>query len=357
MRIRVIAVFLCSFLGACAGGSQPAPLPPIAPGGNGGGPPPLNVAIHEFTVQDTPEYIGADSNGAYFGYGSSGTGSNLDYFSGGNVTQTMPANPAGGYDGGAGVYGISVMGGTVYWLSAYFDDRSSLPSVQIQCGAGVQASLCEQNVEEPTSMVIDANNVFWAGGLTADGGGEIRTSSGSGYDSADHGIIALVDGPQQSVWGILRPSGSGTDSIVQFATSGNSVIVAHQYMLPVGSMAGSITTGGDGNLWFTDAGTSKLARMTPQGALQEFPSPHTIALPQYGESQIATACDGAVWYTEAGAGAVVRSDTTGAMKEYVLPGAGYAGPIAAVAPRPPQPCSRTLWVGEITSRKVAQITY
>jgi streptogramin lyase len=55
---------------------------------------------------------------------------------------------------------------------------------------------------------------------------------------------------------------------------------------------GGITAGSDGNLWFTEIFGSRIGRITPDGAITEFPLP-------FGgpPSSIAAGPDGNLWFT------------------------------------------------------------
>jgi hypothetical protein len=58
-------------------------------------------------------------------------------------------------------------------------------------------------------------------------------------------------------------------------------------------LAGSITAGPDGNLWFTTGFDQKIGRITTAGVITLFP------LPQVGTPMdITTGSDGALWFTE-----------------------------------------------------------
>ena len=58
----------------------------------------------------------------------------------------------------------------------------------------------------------------------------------------------------------------------------------------------NITSGPDGNLWFTESGASKIGWITPQGAITEFPLP----FPGVGSdpSGITSGPDRNLWFTE-----------------------------------------------------------
>src|SRR5262249_3182758 len=57
-----------------------------------------------------------------------------------------------------------------------------------------------------------------------------------------------------------------------------------------------ITTGPDGNLWFTEFGSSRIGRLTTAGAFTEFAAGITTASSPFG---IAVGPDGNIWFAEA----------------------------------------------------------
>jgi virginiamycin B lyase len=56
----------------------------------------------------------------------------------------------------------------------------------------------------------------------------------------------------------------------------------------------SITSGPDGNLWFTEWGVNKVGRVTPSGTFTEFPIPTPNSFP----TAITSGPDGNLWFTE-----------------------------------------------------------
>jgi streptogramin lyase len=60
-----------------------------------------------------------------------------------------------------------------------------------------------------------------------------------------------------------------------------------------------ITTGPDGNLWFTEFGSNRIGRLTTAGAFAEFAAGITPASNPYG---IAVGPDGNIWFAEANTG-------------------------------------------------------
>src|SRR5262249_57093284 len=69
----------------------------------------------------------------------------------------------------------------------------------------------------------------------------------------------------------------------------------------VGANAGSgpqeITTGPDGNLWFTEISRSRIGRLTTAGAFTEFAAGISTGSGPWG---IAAGPDGNLWFTESG---------------------------------------------------------
>src|SRR5690349_17248812 len=63
--------------------------------------------------------------------------------------------------------------------------------------------------------------------------------------------------------------------------------------LSPGSQPILITSGPDGNLWFTEQGVNKIGRITPAGVITEFPLAASS-----GPSGITTGPDGNLWFTE-----------------------------------------------------------
>ena len=102
---------------------------------------------------------------------------------------------------------------------------------------------------------------------------------------------------------------AGTVTIYTF-TNG----VLYPFVTPHG-----ITTGPDGNIWFTDdcchGGAGNVAMMSPDGITQrDYPT-------TYGDTRyIAAGPDGAMWFTEhGGVGAIGRITTAGALSEFTIP--------------------------------------
>jgi len=83
-----------------------------------------------------------------------------------------------------------------------------------------------------------------------------------------------------------------------------------------------ITAGPDGNLWFTEQNASQVARVTPQGLIQEFPLP-TLGFP----SDITAGPDGNVWFSEGANGHIGFITPAGQITEIPFDLNGSAGGI------------------------------
>jgi len=134
------------------------------------------------------------------------------------------------------------------------------------------------------------------------------------------GPYGITAGPDGNIWvttnalgqgrqdWILRMSADGAVSRFQAGTgTGNS-----------GTGPQDITSGPDGNLWFTEFWSNRIGRMTPAGALTEFPIPTADS----GPRGIVTGPDGNVWFVESSFNdtAIARITTAGDVTEYPLGG-------------------------------------
>ncbi|HEX3392885.1 MAG TPA: hypothetical protein VHS52_00020 [Acidimicrobiales bacterium] len=77
-----------------------------------------------------------------------------------------------------------------------------------------------------------------------------------------------------------------------------------------------ITTGPDGNLWFTE-GAGRIGRMTPNGQFKEFATPSSLAGRDSNPIDITTGPDGKLWYTDF-YGRIGRVNLKGDIKEFQI---------------------------------------
>ncbi|MBT2449226.1 DUF11 domain-containing protein [Streptomyces sp. ISL-43] len=90
---------------------------------------------------------------------------------------------------------------------------------------------------------------------------------------------------------ISLPTATATASAPARADVGDIV----EYTLPTaGSSPSEITTGSDGNLWFTEQVGDRIGRITTDGDIQEYPLPNAGS----GTIRITAGPDGNMWFTE-----------------------------------------------------------
>jgi virginiamycin B lyase len=114
----------------------------------------------------------------------------------------------------------------------------------------------------------------------------------------------------------VQPQGSGQDTITLPATTplppGTAIFTA----VTQGAGLAAITTGPDGNLWFTESNANQIGRIPPSGSpIDEFAVPTGNAAP----TAITTGPDGNLWFTEGGANQVGRISTNGSViREFAI---------------------------------------
>ncbi len=99
----------------------------------------------------------------------------------------------------------------------------------------------------------------------------------------------------------------------------------YAYPLPNGASAFGIVAGPDGNMWFTDEPNGKIGRITPAGAVTEFPLQNSTSDPE----GITVGTDGRIWFTEAANAKTGAITTAGAITEYATPSGCVSEGIAA----------------------------
>jgi streptogramin lyase len=122
-----------------------------------------------------------------------------------------------------------------------------------------------------------------------------------------------------------------------------------EFPLASGTDPYAITTGLDGNLWFTEYGTGKIGRITPSGTVTEFPLASATSEP----SGIATNTVGRkVWFTESAANKIGSISTRSpyAVQEYTLPTANSFPTDIVAGP------DGNLWFTEFNTGKIGRIT-
>jgi streptogramin lyase len=130
----------------------------------------------------------------------------------------------------------------------------------------------------------------------------------------------------------VLPAGAWVANFVHYATP------------TVGSHPQGICAGPDGNVWFVEAQADKIGKITPAGAITEYP-----LAPGSRPIGICAGPDGALWFAESGTHKIGRATTTGAVTEYSL--AAGSAPIGICAGP-----DGALWFTESSTNKIGRIT-
>jgi hypothetical protein len=139
-----------------------------------------------------------------------------------------------------------------------------------------------------------------------------------------------------------------SDSRVYVVSTTGTIV--HTFNLPNGSAPAGIVTGNDHNLWITEPGINKIARMTPTGGITQF----TIPTASSGADRITYGYDGAQFFTETAANKIGRITSTGTIKEYLIPTA--ASQPTGIAPCSSQNCGTYggVWFTETAANKIGR---
>src|SRR5262245_62870210 len=86
-----------------------------------------------------------------------------------------------------------------------------------------------------------------------------------------------------------------------------------------------ITSGPDGNLWFTESQSDQIGRISTAGALTEFPLPANT-----NPTGITVGADGNIWFTEFDSNQIGRITTNGMITHFPIPTAA-SSPFGIVA--------------------------
>lgn len=159
----------------------------------------------------------------------------------------------------------------------------------------------------------------------------------SGGPGGDLYVTAICHGPCNPAL---------TDSRVYVISPGGSIL--HVFALPNGSLPKGIVSGSDHNLWITEPGINKIARMTATGSVTQY----TVPTANAGLDRITYGYDLALFFTESTANKIGRITTAGAITEYTVPTA--ASKPTGITPCSGSPCGTHggLWFTETAANKL-----
>jgi virginiamycin B lyase len=108
------------------------------------------------------------------------------------------------------------------------------------------------------------------------------------------------------------------------------------------SAPAGIAAGPDGNVWFVELYGDKVGRIAPSGVITEF------AIPTKGtDPQGMTSFHGAVWFTELNGSRFGKVSMSGVVKEFIIPPVGVGVFPSDLAPGAD---GESLWITEYTYR-------
>jgi streptogramin lyase len=207
----------------------------------------------------------------------------------------------------------------------------------------------------PTFITAGPDGNLW---FTEDMGNQIGQITTAGVitefpvPTRSAGPTGITAGPDGNVWftensvnqiGRITPAGVITEFPVFSSSTG-----------PTG-----ITTGPDGNLWFTENRpgfssqgssfglTNQIGRITTAGVVTLFTIPTTDA----GPTDITTGPDGNLWFTEETAGQIGQITPAGVITEFPVPTSGSQPDGITLGP------DNNLWFVEFAGNKIAQIVF
>lgn len=236
----------------------------------------------------------------------------------------------------------------------WFSEHASGKIGRITADGQISEFALSSSDSQPRAIALAADGNIWVGMFAA---GRIARVTPAGevteFDlpTPDSGPRALAAGPDGNVWysafkvnkvGRITPDGVVTEFDMPRPNSG----------------PGDITTGPDGNLWLVELGGvmdgiavdgNRIARVTPDGAITEFPIPSAGGTP----INIAAGPDGNVWYSKGAA--VGRVTMQGEITEFPLAdGPARATGLTAGSDRePPDRLFNRLYVADPVNNRIA----
>jgi streptogramin lyase len=167
------------------------------------------------------------------------------------------------------------------------------------------------------------------------------------------GPVGIVAGPDGNLWfteftvdkiGRITPDGTITEFALPPAPA-PATSPGSSGTPPPPKGATEITVGPDSNLWFTEQNANQIGRITPSGAITEFP---LVADNNYPTS-IVVGPDKNIWFTEVGTGKIGRMTIAGAVTSYAIP-TRHSGPSSiTVGP------DNNIWFTETNVNQIAKI--
>jgi streptogramin lyase len=115
---------------------------------------------------------------------------------------------------------------------------------------------------------------------------------------------AIISGPDGNLWYVITIAYKGGNKIGRITPTG---VYTEFNTLTWASGIRDLTTGRDGNIWFTETWPSKIGRITPSGMVTEFELPLTSSGIHEWPGEITLGPDGNFWFTGSQIGRITIS--------------------------------------------------
>lgn len=129
-------------------------------------------------------------------------------------------------------------------------------------------------------------------------------------------LTQITSGPDGNLWFTL----SAANAVVKMTPDGTQTIYTNG--ITPNSQPKSLTTGPDGNVWFAEANSYdassslyRIGRITTDGVVTEFPTP---VQPPSGSQGIVSGPDNSIWYTAALGGSIAKVSMDGTVTVFPL---------------------------------------
>jgi virginiamycin B lyase len=157
-------------------------------------------------------------------------------------------------------------------------------------------------------------------------------------------IGGIITGPDNNLW----VAEFDADKIAKVTEDGTLT----EYPVPTASAGpGIIEVGPDGALWFTEYNVNNIGRITTSGTVTEFPLPPASFPGAPGTDVVAAGPDNNLWFTHIGANVIGVMSTSGALiTTYAIPTANSTPGFIIQGP------DGAMWFNEETGSKIARIT-
>jgi streptogramin lyase len=165
--------------------------------------------------------------------------------------------------------------------------------------------------------------------------------------SSVQGPFRITAGSDGALWFVTAseegaPGIQASRSIGRIDTHG---VVTEFPVPPFFGFFGGITTGPEGNLWFTQSNESRVGRMTTSGAVTLF----SLPLPNSAPGDIVLGPDGNLWFTEDLGNRIGRLTPAGVLTEYTVPTPSSRPGGIASGP------DGNVWFTEIAGNKIGRL--